>query len=126
PMRPASTSCFTLSQGYSSRSSQRAARSRNSWSASARARAWTASCSAVKGNRIDPPGRFTYARVTGATVGPAAGSGQGAVGVGEPRRAAGDVSGYRERYGNAVAILGVTLGRIVLPRFAPVRLEDTT
>ena len=57
PMSPASTSCLMFSQGYSSRSSQRAARSRNSCSASARARAWMASCSAVSGKRMVSPAR---------------------------------------------------------------------
>src|SRR5262245_6712739 len=69
PIRPASTSCFTFAQGYSSCSSQRAERSRNSWSASVRARARRVSCSAVSGNRTPAGSRA----MTAATVGPSAG-----------------------------------------------------
>src|SRR5438876_797725 len=47
PMNPAATSSFTLSHGYSSRSSQRAARSANTRSASSRAFALSSCCSFV-------------------------------------------------------------------------------
>src|SRR5262245_14862590 len=50
PIRPSSTSVFTFSHGYSSRSSQPAARSRNSPSASVRPRSCRSRCSLVKGN----------------------------------------------------------------------------
>src|SRR5262245_8917305 len=52
PMKPAATRSFTLSQGYSSRASQRAARSAKTESASSRALARSASCSVVSGKDI--------------------------------------------------------------------------
>src|SRR5216110_3068398 len=66
PMKPAATRSFTLSHGYSSRSSQRAARSANTRSASSRAFARSACWSFVSSksildmNRLDegPERRF--------------------------------------------------------------------
>src|ERR1700675_3986336 len=55
PMKPAATRSFTLSQGYASSASQRAARSRNTPSASVRARTWSACCAAPSWKSIKNP-----------------------------------------------------------------------
>src|SRR5262245_21152999 len=54
PMKPALTRSLTLSQGYSSSASQRAARARKTESASSRARVRSASCSAVNLKSMQP------------------------------------------------------------------------
>src|SRR5262245_19557997 len=117
PIRPSATSVFTFSHGYSSRSSQPAARSRNSPSARARTRAWRSACSVVRGNFTPASARRDWARKGLSTVVRASRKVKGAARRVRYRGAVAEREPPRVPVAGAVAVLLVLASAILVTQF---------